>query len=185
MKLSQEQQEMIAKAAVILAKNKKDCSGFTATDGDSPRMKQAIKDYLKERKVKLNAFDNVMEGTYEQCQSLFNKAVGPLEKRQWKTYGGWDIDEWVRFSMFDTVEYGSEEKGTDWTVKYPDFEGNPLVCEGDLKIKIEDWDGAETTLTNPRINDVFRFFANNHDGHHGYIEGVSMEGDTLVICSGS
>lgn len=137
------------------------------------------------KEINMNAFDNVIQGTYDECQKAFDKAVGEFVPRQWKTYGGHTINEWARFSMFDTVEHENDGETEDWVVKYPDFESNPLICEGDLKIRINDWDGAEITLTNPRINDVFRFFANNHDGHHGFIEGVDLVNGILEITSGS
>lgn len=135
------------------------------------------------KEINLNAFDNVITGTYEECQNAFDKAVGTLESRQWKTYGGDTVSEWAIFSMFETV--GDDDDIDNWIVKYPDFEGNPLVCGGDLKVRIQDWSKKETVLVNPRINDVFRFFANNHDGHHGFIEAVELEDGVLVIYSGS
>ena len=131
----------------------------------------------------MKAFENVVTGSYKDCQKAWNKAIGTLEKREWVTYGGDVYGEWAQFSSFDTVD----DTGEDWIVKYPDFEGNPLICEGELKVIIDDWDKAEIVLTDPRINDVFRFFANNHDGHHGFLEDVMWidEYKALVLICGS
>jgi hypothetical protein len=86
---------------------------------------------------------------------------------------------------YDSVEPGEGEDWDEDYVLYPDFESNPLVCEGNLEIEICDWTKASVTLTSPRINDVFRFFANNHDGHHGFLEAVNYEKNKLILHSGS
>jgi len=134
--------------------------------------------------MNLNVFDNVITGSYDDMTEAWDKAVGELDCRAWRLNGGGTTGEWSHFSMYDSIpEVGAGD--FDELYKYPDFEANPLICEGELEVEISDWNGAKTTLTNPRINDVFRFFANNHDGHHGFIEGVDLKDGKLVIYSGS
>lgn len=131
--------------------------------------------------MNLNAFENTVVGTLEECDAAWDNAVGKLKKRRWKTYGGDTVPEWSVFVGYDSLD------DVDEKVKYPDFQGNPLICEGELYVVIGDWDKKDIVLTNPRINDVFRFFANNHDGHHGYFEGIvyNDKNNTLTILSGS
>jgi len=133
--------------------------------------------------ININAFNNVITGTYEECHVAFDKAVGELEKKSWPLNGGGCQEEWVYFSMYDYIDDDCVDAG----VVYPDFEANPLIIEGDLKVVIDDWNKASVTLTNPKINDVFRFFANNHDGHHGFLEGVyyNFKDGELHLISGS
>lgn len=131
----------------------------------------------------LTAFDNTVIGTYEQMCDEFDKLI-TWDKREWETYGGSKISEWATYSMFDSGDY---DKDGDWHVTYPDFSVNPLIFEGELKVKISDWEAAETKLTNPHFYDILNFFANNHDGHHGYLEGVNWnkKTKTLELHSGS
>lgn len=135
-------------------------------------------------KPDLDAFKNTITGEYGEMCKLFESKI-TFDSRKWKTYGGHTINEWVTFSMFDSVDDTNTQDS--WIVKYPDFDANPLVCEGELKVKISDWDEKETVLTNPHINDIFNFFANNHDGHHGFLEGVDWneEEQILYLHSGS
>jgi hypothetical protein len=129
--------------------------------------------------------ENVKTGTYDQMCGEWEELIGEHAPRQWKTYGGYTINAWSRFSMFDSIDYGDDDKGSEWIVKYPDFSNEEVIYEGELTVRIEDWENKSQVFTNPTIKDIFRFFANNHDGHHGYLEGYSMENGELVLHAGS
>lgn len=111
---------------------------------------------------------------------LVHELVGELDKRQWETFGGHVCDEWFRFSMCKYEEDGSY----DYQL-YPDLNDNTPLIEGDVTVRIEDWDNKESKMTSPTLLDVVKFFANNHDGHHGYLEDIEYKNGQLVVISGS
>lgn len=132
-------------------------------------------------KINLKPFENVKEGTYDSCQDEWDDMLGELVDRRWQTNGGDEYGPWARFSMYDEVSYNEDE----WIVKYPNFKDNSLIVEGKVEVVIKDWFGASVVLNYPRAGDIYRFFANNHDDHHGYLEAVVVEDNKIVLYSGS
>jgi len=111
----------------------------------------------------------------DSLQKLADSIVGKLECRAG--------DEWFRFSMYEVLDYGSET--TNMVVASPDIQSDKPLVEGAAIIKIDDWEKAKIAIDNPTWKDVIVFFANNHDGHHGYLEFIEVEGDIITIKSGS
>lgn len=126
------------------------------------------------------AFENVIVSEYGDMQDKFMECIGELNACQWETCGGHKIDSWVTFSMFDTFDDEDE-----WMVKHPDFSKNEVIYNGCIKVEINDWENAWIYMDYPKANDIYRFFANNHDGHHGFLESIRFdEKNKKIILSG-
>lgn len=127
-----------------------------------------------------SAFANTVKGSWEDMYDAADEAVGELEPREWETYGGHKIDSWWRFSMWDYEDDDVEK------LVFPNFKYPVPVYEGTVTVTIDDWDKKTTKMTNPTLADICKFFANNHDGHHGYLEGIKYsETDGIILISGS
>lgn len=85
-------------------------------------------------------------------------------------------------SVFSMYDFAYNHKGD---VLYPNFESKKPIVEGCILIVIEDWNSISTSMLNPTWRDIAIFFNNNHDGHHGFLEGVKfIEGylELRLIC---
>lgn len=122
---------------------------------------------------------------YDELQDIAHSIVGELEPKSWETNGGDEINEWFRFSIFETVD---NEDIDNWIVSAPDIESNKPLAQGTFDVVIRDWGDATTVMTDPTWKDILIFFANNHDGHHGFLEDVRMARDctqTIELITGS
>ena len=86
------------------------------------------------------------------------------------------------FSMFDSID---EVEG-DWMVRpFIDFLDPKAICKGETTVTIQDWDEKSQKMINPKWPAIANFFHYNNDGHHIYLEGITVGKDTIVLSAGS
>lgn len=75
----------------------------------------------------------------------------------------------------------------DNVVNHPDILSTEPILEGEVTVKIIDWDEKEMKMYNPTWKDIATFFTEFNDGHHIYFEDVRVNemNDVIEIISGS
>mgnify|MGYP003676683948 CR=1 FL=1 len=85
------------------------------------------------------------------------------------------------FSMFDFIE----EDGEDMVRPFIDFLDPRPIHKGLIKVTIQDWAATSTIMKNPKWPEVANFFHYNNDGHHIFLESITVGKTEIVLGSGS
>ena len=95
-------------------------------------------------------------------------------QNQWNSYSPNTI-----FSIFDSVDIPDNMDTVDWIVLHPNIDPDIVITEGEYTVVIK--------MINPTWRMIGELFEEVNDGHHIFIEGISLfaKNNTLEIVTGS
>lgn len=103
-------------------------------------------------------------------------------QNQWNSYSPNTI-----FSIFDSVDIPDNMDTVDWIVLHPNIDPDIVIIEGEYTVVINDGKKRSFKMINPTWRMIGELFEEVNDGHHIFIEGISLfaKNNTLEIVTGS